>query len=201
MALYPFVALYFFTFITPVLFVHFVFINLTVGLVRRCEPRVTLAFLRVARASVLVQLSHMFANVCIVALLLALAKLCPTMQRRFSLVHVWPLVETSLALEFPPDIGHPECRLWIRGEWPQCAKEVGLPRMSVTSSAAPGLKRSGGTTSTRSRSSGRAAMPTDGSCAGSSSTEPATKASRRPLRVSHGVDCEKQLGLLVPTDS
>ena len=53
---------------------------------------------------------------CIVALLLALAKLCPTMQRRFSLVHVWPLVKTSLALEFPPDIGHPEFRLWIRGK-------------------------------------------------------------------------------------
>ena len=145
----------------------------------------------------------MFANVCIDALLLALAKLCPTMQRRFSLVHVWPLVKTSLALEFPPDIGHPEFRLWIRGK-------VALSRAATVckGSWAPsnvsdivGLKRSGGTTSTRSRSSGRAAMPTDGSCGGSSSTELATKASRRPLRVSHGVDCEKQLGLLVPTDS
>ncbi len=49
-------------------------------------------------------------------MLVALAQLCPTMQRRRGFVNVWPLVKTLLVTEAPPDIGHTEFRNWIRGQ-------------------------------------------------------------------------------------
>ena len=89
-------------------------------------------------------------------------------------------------------------------EWPQYHAQqlvtVGRLPMSKTSSCVAELKRPGGITSTNARSSGLPATQTDGASAACSSIEAATKASRRPLLAPPGAACEKQLGLLVPTD-